>query len=111
MIDAALLKALGGGLGGGAAALLVAYTMLFPTKDRYEDHVTEFRNYTAAEQASDLRQQILDTVERAAAQEPGEYKTALCKNLDQAIGQLCQVAPMDALCEDRDVYRRRAGCS
>jgi len=110
MIDVALLKGIGGGAGGGAAALLVAGMVLFPSKDVYEAHEQEFHAYAAAEQASDLRRQISDTVERAAAEEPGEYKVSLCKSLEQAIAELCNVAPSDAMCTDRDIYRKRAGC-
>jgi hypothetical protein len=110
MIDVALLKTLGGSLSGGAAALLVAGMVMFPSKSVYEQHESEFHAYAAAEQASDLRQQISDTVERASKEEAGEYKTSLCKSLDQAIAELCEIAEKDAMCVDREIYRKRAGC-
>ena len=109
IIDAALLKAVGGGATGTALAIVVGLN-IFPTKEVYQAHEAEFHAYAATQQASDLRRQISDTVERASKEPDGEYKTSLCKALEQAISELCEIAEKDAMCVDRAVYRKRAGC-
>ena len=110
MIDAALLKSLAGSVTGGASVLMVGALMMFPSKDELVRHEGEFHAYQTSQDAKDARQLALDTVERAAAEQPGEYKQSLCRNLTQALAELCAAAPEDAVCMDRAILRKKAGC-
>ena len=99
MIDAATVKAALSG-GGSATGAIVIGMFMFADAGDFNRHVAE-----------SLRGTILDQVERAAKEEPGEYKQSLCKSLDEMIAELCADEPDDAICMDRDVYRKKAGCA
>lgn len=98
MIDMAALKALGAHGATGAIPVVLMFS-LFTPQDSFHRHVAEA-----------ARPFILETVERAADEPPGDYKDSLCKTLEQAIAELCADAPDDAICQDREVHLKRAGC-
>ena len=99
MMDLATLGKLIGDRGATALAPLALGYMLFVPGDEYNRHVAESE-----------RGYILEVVEKAREVPDGDYKSSLCRTLEDAIGRLCASAPDDALCMDRKALRERAGC-
>ena len=99
MFDAATIKALVGG-GGGAVIPIVMMYGFFTQEDDFARHVAESN-----------RGFILDTVARAQAEEPGDYKDSLCRSLQEAISELCASSPQDSMCLDRQTLLEKATCS
>lgn len=99
MIDPVTLKALASGGTGAAIPIVMMYALFTPNQD-FTSHVAE-----------SLRGGILDLVAQAHDEEPGPFKDALCKSLEQQIAELCTSAPNDSLCTDRSILREKAGCS
>ena len=97
MLDT-ILKIAGGGTTGTAAAIAISYT-LFTPHAQFAEHV-----------AKSERGFILETVDRAREQPPGDYKDSLCKTLRESLAELCAAAPTDAICVDRATYLKQAGC-
>lgn len=85
--------------GGGAAIPMAVMFLAFTPEEDFNRHV-----------ADSNRGYILDTVERARNTEPGDYKTSLCRTLEEAVAELCSVAAQDSICIDRAMYFERAGC-
>ena len=92
--------------GGGAAIPIVVMFAMFTPADQMDDHEADFNRHVA----DSARGYILDTVERAANTEPGDYKASLCRTLEEAMAELCSAAPQDSICVDRAMYFERAGC-
>ena len=91
------------------ASIIAAITALvggsIAVEDRYVDEPTYARHV-----AENERGFILDLVGKASAVEPGAYKDTLCRSLEEALGRLCDVAPDDSICMDREAFREQAGC-
>lgn len=100
-----------GTIGGGA--VYVERSLNAAQADAADKYVekTEFVAYTTADRTSDLRTLIQNTVTTAAEVEPGEYKQSLCRQLAQAVSELCAINSEEAMCVDRAILERRAGCS
>lgn len=95
MIDPKLIILAVSAIAGGSVAI----------EQRYVDE-PEFARHVAENE----RGFILDVVSKTAAVEPGPYKTTLCDTLEKAIGRLCDAAPDDSICKDRNLFRSEAGC-
>jgi hypothetical protein len=98
MIDAATLKALGGGAGGALLPLVVMYQWAVPSS-QFNRHVAEERTSTV--------QNLVDTLRNEPA---GAYRNTLCKTLEATLAQICLDSPEHPFCIDRAVLMAKAGC-
>lgn len=98
---AALLKVFPhlGSAAGGAAVPIVAMMMWATPAEDFAAHVADSKVGL-----------IVDLTNQAAGEPPGGYKDALCRQLEEAIGQVCANQPDHSMCKDRQTFREKAGC-
>jgi hypothetical protein len=100
IVDLAALTKFIGTAGTGAAVPIAAMYVLFTPKDEYYQHVADSKVGL-----------VIQLANEAANERNGDYKDALCRQIEEAIGEICAAQPTHSMCQDRQIYREKAGCN